>query len=378
MMQRGTILITGGTGYIASRLAEHCLSSSGLRVVLWVHADSEQEFARKRALLAHRFEQFNGRVEICGGDLRQDEPFAAIDPATINVVVHAAAVTRFNVEKELAEQVNTRGSEKVFQFCSRCPNITRVAYLSTVYTSGLRDGAVEEDALDGRDGFANHYESSKWEAEAMLLGPFKHLPWQIFRVATVVADDDDGRVGQYNAVHNTLKLLYHGLLPVLPGKPGTPLYFVTGRFVAGAIFQLLQNTDLRRIYHVSHTREESLSLGELIDTSFATFSRNEAFTRRRVMRPLYTDQKSFVRLAENVQGFGGAVMKQAVASVTPFSRQLFLNKDVKNARLVADLDVYRAPNQKRLFENICEQLVRTGWGRDHTGTARELESIEAQ
>ncbi len=364
MKKCGNVLITGGNGYVASRLARHCLSESDVDIILWLHADSETEFAQKRRVLEGQLKEFGGRVRYSAGDLGEEQPFARVDPTAVDVVVHAAAVTRFNVEQELAQRVNVEGSEKLFKFCEQCPNLERLAYLSTVYSAGLRTGAIEETAFDGRDGFANYYESSKWAAETTLFTRYPHLPWQVFRAATVVAEDDDGVVGQYNAVHNTLKLLYYGLLPIVPGKPDTPLYFVTGRFVAEAIFKLLFTAPVHSIYHVAHTRAESLSLDELIELTFRAFNSEPGFSKRRVMRPLYTDQRSFARVAENVQGFGGTVMKQAVASVTPFSKQLFLNKDVSNARLVSHLDGYRAPDPGKLVERICAYHIQTRWGRD--------------
>lgn len=356
------MLITGASGYIALHLIKRWLSESNTTVILWLHARSQAELMQKRRVLERRFQPFHGRVEYCGGDLAATQPFADVDPHAVDVVVHAAAVTRFNVEVELAHRINIEGSNKLFRFCERCPRLDRLAYVSTVYSSGLRPGLIDEVALDDSYGFANHYEGSKWAAETMLLTQYQHLPWQIFRVATVIAEGVDGTVRQMNVVHNTLKLLYYGLLPVLPGAPGTPLYFVTGQFVTDAISNLLSHAPVRMIYHVAHTREESLELDELIDMAFHAFDRSAAFRRRRVLPPPYVDQPSFAHLTENVQDFGGPVMKQALASMTPFSRQLFLHKEVKNMRLVSHLPIYQAPDLRRVITAVCDSLVQTRWG----------------
>ncbi len=365
MSRRKKVLITGGNGYVGSRLARHYLERSGMDVVLWLHADSIAEFEHKRDKLRPRFEGFEQRLEYRSGNLTAAQPFTDVDPQSIDVVVHAAAVTRFNVEKELARQVNIEGTEKLLEFSRRCCNLERLALLSTVYSSGLRPGPIDETGFDANAGFANHYESSKWAAENLLMTRYDDLPWQIFRIATIIADDEDGTVSQYNAFHNTLKLLYYGLLPILPGKPDTPLYFVTGRFVTESIHTLLSSA-VHGIYHVAHTRAESLSLDELLQLTFKTFEREAGFSRRRVMRPLYTDEQSFARLAESVQGMSGAVMQQAMESVTPFAKQLFFRKDVRNTDLVSQLRGYRAPDPARLAENVCQYLMQTHWGRDET------------
>jgi thioester reductase-like protein len=356
------VLITGGNGYVASRLARQYLALSDAAVVLWLHADTKAEFTQKRDKLEKYFAGFAERIQYRAGNLIWAQPFSEIDPQTIDIVVHAAAVTRFNVEQELAQRVNVDGTEKLLQFCQDCRRLERLALLSTLYSSGLRPGAIDETAFDCRDGFANYYESSKWAAETALLTRYGHLPWQIFRIATIIADDDAGVVSQYNAFHNTLKLLYYGLLPIIPGVPDTPLYFVTGQFVTDAIFQLLTKAPVQGIYHVAHTRTESLSLGELLELTFQTFHRDAGFSRRRVMPPLYADQQSFARLADTIQGLSGDLMKQAVGSVTPFSRQLFSRKDAHNGRLVSQLPSYCAPDPRRLVENVCTYLMQTRWG----------------
>lgn len=370
------ILITGGNGHIASKLAARYLQETDACVMLWLHAESVEEFERKKALLNAQLKPASGRVEYYPGDLAADKPFADIDPAGIQVVIHAAAVTRFNVEQTLAQKVNVEGSEKLFQFCQRCPNLERLALLSTVYASGLRAGRVEEAPLDDGAGFANYYESSKWAAEQLLQTRYADLPWQIYRVATIIADDESGDVGQYNAVHNTLKLLFYGLLPIIPGIAETPLYFVTSQFVTDSLFSLLQATSNTpqgtdgkgAIFHVAHTRDEALSLKDLIGLSFQAFGQDADFRKRRVIPPLFSDQRSFERLADSVQGFGGIVMKQSVASVTPFSKQLFLQKDVSNARLVSHLERYHAPDQQQLVGRICAHLLQTRWGRGEAGS----------
>lgn len=366
MSRRAKVLITGGNGYIATRLARHYLLQSEMDVVLWLHADSMAEFEQKRAKLSARFQDFEQRVEYRAGNLTTAQPFAGIDPLTIDVVVHAAAVTRFNVEQELAREVNIDGARKLFEFSRRCRYLQRFALLSTVYSSGLRPGEISEAAFDSHAGFANYYESSKWEAENTLISRYGDLPWQIFRIATIIADDDDGTVSQYNAFHNTLKLLYYGLLPILPGKPDTPLYFVTGRFVTESIYRLLAHASMHGIYHVAHSSMESLSLDALMELTFQTFNREPEFTRRRVLRPLYADEQTFARLAESIQGMSGAVIRQAVSSVTPFSKQLFFRKDVQNSRLVSQLGNYRAPDQPQLIEKVCKNLMQTRWGRAST------------
>jgi hypothetical protein len=59
----------------------------------------------------------------------------------------------------------------------------------------------------------------------------------------------------------------------------------------------------------------------------------------------------------------GAIVRQALASVAPFAKQLFLDKDVRNERLAGTLRAYRAPDPRDLIRNTCLRLVETRWGK---------------
>lgn len=365
-MKANHILITGGDGYLGLRLATRYLEQTDSPVVLWVRARDEQEFQAKRERLARAFEEFEPRVSFHYGDLVNEKPFESVDPQSIQKIIHSASVIRFNVDEDTARRVNVEGTEKLLRFAEGCDNLQGLGLLSTVYASGLRSGVIEEAPLDSSAGFANHYEQSKWASEAMLIRDFDHLPWHIFRVATVIADSGEGHVTQYNAFHNTLKLVYYGLLSLIPGTPDTPVYFVTGDFVADSVFELMNARAGKAIYHVAHTERESLTLGELIDRAFEVFDREEDFKMRRVLKPLYSDAESFDILVDGLSAFGGGIVNQAVSSVAPFGKQLFIKKDIRNSKLVSALPSYHEPDARGLILNTCRYLVRTRWGkRDH-------------
>ncbi|HTJ42192.1 MAG TPA: SDR family oxidoreductase [Kofleriaceae bacterium] len=339
---RETILVTGAGGYVGARLVERIRATTDADVIPWVHGAAPD-----------------------GGDLASDDAFAHVDAARVTRIIHAAAVTRFNVEAEVADRVNVGGARRVFDFASRCPRLRHLTYVSTVYAAGLRTGAVREDALDRAPRFANHYERSKWEAETMLLTEYTSLPSTIARVATVIADDDGGAVTQRNAVHNTLKLLFHGLLSLVPGEADTPVYFVTGSLVVEALAALavIAPDKAPKFVHVSHGRAESATLGELVDLAFEIFAKDPGFQKRRLLKPLLVDAESFEMLVSGIDGFGGDAVRQALASVAPFARQLFSAKEIANDQLKAIVPAYTAPIPQQLVTNTVAHLVATRWGR---------------
>src|SRR5262245_4640016 len=349
-MKANKVLITGGDGYLGLRLAKRYLERTDLGVLLWVRSRDSAEFDSKYERLAAEFGGAANRVEYHTGDLAGPHPFESVDPQSIRQIVHSAAVTRFNIDEATARAVNTDGAAKLFGLAGRCRSLEAIGVLSTIYASGLQCGIIEERRLENSSGFANHYERSKWECETRLLDEFDHLPWRLLRIATVVADNDSGEVTQFNAFHNTLKLFFYGLLSLVPGNAETPLYFVTGDFVTAAVYELMNGASDSLICHVAHAREESIRLGDLIDLAFEVFDGNDDFKARHILKPLYSDADSFNLLTEGVKSFGSGVVSQAVSSVAPFGRQLFVDKDVRNSNLKSAIPSYRAPDPRTLVE----------------------------
>ena len=185
----------------------------------------------------------------------------------------------------------------------------------------------------------------------------------------MIADDDAGTVVQHNVFHNTLRLLYYGMLSVLPGDGGVPVYLVTADFVTRALHTLLDPAVPAGIYHVCHEPERTASLAELLDVAYAVFDAQPAFQRRRVPRPLLCDVDAFFDLVDGVKGLGGSPMHEAVGSVAPFARQLYVHKLVSNDRLREVWPGYRAPDPGDLVERTCGHLVTTRWGRSERAPA---------
>ncbi|HVM04183.1 MAG TPA: SDR family oxidoreductase [Acidimicrobiales bacterium] len=352
-MSERVVLVTGANGHLARLLVRRYLDA-GATVVATARGEAVEAVARGLG------------VPTLAADLDHDDPFAAVDDGwrrRITTVVHAAAVTRFNVDRHVARRVNVDGTGKALELARACPALESFGHVSTVYATGLRAGPILEQPYDDAPGFANAYEESKWAAEALVVAA-DDVPWRVLRVATVVADDATGTVTRYNAVHETLKLWFYGLLSLVPGRGDTPLYLVTGRFVADAVARLTDPAVEGGVYHVAHDRSESLTLDRFLDVAAAEFASVEEFARKRILRPLLADEQSFELLVDGVTPFAGGLVTSALGNVMPFARQLYVDKQVDNARLRAALgDRYEAPDPAALVAATCARLAATRWGR---------------
>lgn len=356
------ILLTGGTGYIGHYVSEELLrKDAGVVMNLWINARDEAEFAAKKEKVLSAHPASAGRLKFSWGTLADESPFRTVDWSSVTSVIHNAALTNFNVKEEEANAVNRDGTIKLIEAARNAPKLEKFTYISTVYASGLKDGDVPEDFLTNEHGFSNHYERSKWECEEYIRTKASDLPWEIIRVATVICHNESGLVIQHNAVHNTLKLLYYGLISLMPGFAKTPVYLVTGEEVARSVATLHLNAPVRKIFNLTHSKDTSLTLGSLVDLGFNTFSEDANFKARRILKPLFTDEKAFNALVQSVQGFGGQVLAQAVTSIAPFGRQLYITKNMINTNVKTHDPSFSDFDPGVVMKLTIEDLIRKGF-----------------
>jgi nucleoside-diphosphate-sugar epimerase len=352
------VLITGADGHVGRALARRLLEVSDGTLLLYVRAADAGERRAKRQKLGSL--ALNPRCRIVFGDLRERAPFTSVNPDEVTGILHCAAAIDFAVDRPTATAINIEGTEKALAFAGRCSRLRRFGLVSTLYAAGLRDGLIAEAPFDEARAYANHYEWSKWRAECLVLQRTQ-LPWQIYRLATLIGENGDGIVVQHNAIHNTLRLLYYGLLSVLPGNAATRVYLATTEFIASAIGGLFLRGDERGIFHLSDAGNDALTLGKLADIAYEAFLAEPAFARRQILKPLFCDHESFAALVDAAGRFGVPV-SQALQSVAPFARQLYSNKDVQTARTCRALGQRRDHDPQRLAAAVARYLVRTRWG----------------
>lgn len=355
-----TVLITGARGHLGRAVSRWLLANSDRRLLLTVRREPGG-----RSPCDEHLSNWPGRYRFVQADLRDVSAFAGVDLSSVSEILHLAALTDFGIARCDAEAVNVEGTARLLRASRHAPQLRRFVYVSTLYAAGLATGPQAEVPWPGRRRFANHYEWSKWRAE-QLVCESPGLPWQIVRPATVLAEDASGSVMQQNVVHNTMRMLYYGMLPVLPGDPATPVHTTTTDFAAAAIGRLLLSAAARRCYHLSEDGAVAPSLAGVLERTLEAFRLDKAFAASGVLAPRFCDRDAFERLSEGARHFG-TVLADALDSVRPFAPQLYSDMRFETRRTVAALGGTRPPAGEALVAAVAARFATDRWQKPARG-----------
>ncbi|HEU4399652.1 MAG TPA: SDR family oxidoreductase, partial [Actinomycetota bacterium] len=261
----GLILLTGATGFLGTQLARRLLERTDHDLVALVQAPDQ---ATARQLLLRAWWDWpeladaisggatpladdgsGGRVRALAGDVRA--PGLGLEAAAwrglarrLTHIIHAAADLRLTAPLAELRRTNVDGVAQVLDLAraaQRDHGLARLVHVSTAYVAGLRSGAVSEDDLTDRWGFANAYEHTKYEGERLVRAARTELPVTVVRPAMVVGDTRTGAIKTFNTVYVALRLYLTGRLRVLPTRPGLRVNIVPVDWVADATVGLTFN-----------------------------------------------------------------------------------------------------------------------------------------
>lgn len=237
-----SILLTGATGLLGRDVLARLLAADARARVFVLVRDAERWGQGAGHLVDVE------RITPVVGDLRTSG--LGLDVwarqqlrRSVTGIVHLAADTTFSRPLADARAVNTEGTRRVLELAAECASPVRVAYVSTAFVAGRRAGVIGESDGEHTAGWANAYEQSKYEAEALVRA--HAADWVILRSSTIVCDDVHGRVTQLNAVHRALQLYRNGLAAMMPGVAGSTIDAVTTSYVGRAVADLAFRDDSR-------------------------------------------------------------------------------------------------------------------------------------
>jgi thioester reductase-like protein len=198
------LLMTGFPGFLGSALLPRVLKRrEGVRAICLVQPQHMAMAQRRLHEIETEHPHTLNRVELIEGDITAAG--LGIDPASrdglddVTEVWHLAAIYDLAVAEGIARRVNVEGTARVLEFCQSRPQFSRLQYVSTCYVSGDFEGEFTEDGLDEGQSFLNHYESTKFEAEALVRKAMANgLAATIYRPGIVVGDSRTGETQKYD------------------------------------------------------------------------------------------------------------------------------------------------------------------------------------
>lgn len=200
----GDVLMTGFPGFLGSALLPLILERrEGAQAYCLVQSHHLDLAKQRLAQIESEHPHTEGRISLVTGDITvpglglefTDRP--RLDAVT--EIWHLAAVYDLAVPETIAHKVNVEGTAHVIEFARSRESFDRLQYVSTCYVSGDFDGEFPEDDLDLGQGFLNHYESTKFEAEVLVRRAMKTgMPATIYRPGIVVGDSRTGETQKYD------------------------------------------------------------------------------------------------------------------------------------------------------------------------------------
>lgn len=370
------MFLTGASGFVGGEaLGRYLLRKPDLRVVAMVRAADDEKLARRRekvlaALPPEAVGAAAERVVFIRGDLLKDR-LALSDADRERIVsecdhvVHCAASVDFGATLEFSREHNLDGTRRVLELCEQIAlagGLRRLDYVSTAYVSGNRCDVVHEHELSCRGlGWANFYEQSKFEAEA-LVRSFREQghPVSIYRPSTVVGDSRTGATPNFNVLYWPLRVYARGWWNLMIGFEDTPVDVVPVNYVADCLVNLSLKGDstIGRTYHLCAGPEKICRIRDLAKAASSWFGQPyPKFVAPDVFHKVYRPA-----IDKNATPAQRTLINQGIVYMPYFVRSPLF--DTNNT--LADLDgtdTEPVIPVTRYFDVLFRYCTETDWGR---------------
>ncbi|HSD67207.1 MAG TPA: SDR family oxidoreductase [Vicinamibacteria bacterium] len=206
-----TILFTGFPGFIGMRLLPRILElQPGSRLECLVQEKFLDAARAAVATLEASHPRTRGRIGLVAGDVTL--PGLGLEARRAKELRHSlvqawhlAAVYDLAVARDVGRRVNVEGTRNVLDFLARAKRFERLQYVSTAYVSGTARGTFRETDLDVGQGFKNHYEETKFQAEVEVVR--SRVPSTIYRPGVVVGDSKTGETAKFDGPYFVLRVM---------------------------------------------------------------------------------------------------------------------------------------------------------------------------
>lgn len=371
-----TVFLTGATGLVGRNLIPRILNhDSSTRLVLLIRGESNiQVQHRLQQLLGELWPHFDAsvsgdRIRAVPGDITLDKLGMSADVYAdlvdrVTHIIHAAATVKFQSPLKHARSVNFDGTRNVIDFARGAHvagRLKQVAHISTAYVSGNRSGTILEGDLQRGQRFGNSYERTKFEAELLVRGSMAELPITVFRPSIIVGDSKTGKTTAFNGMYVPLRLIYHGLVRILPGSRKTTVDVVPVDFVCDAICQILLNANdsVGKTYHLCAGQGKAATAGEIADLAVDYF--NQTAMQDSIPRVRFLPLKSHRATRQSLNHRQSRTF-HAISNYAPYVdvERTFDNSNARSA--LQDTGIAPAP-YRQYYRTLLDYCLATGWGK---------------
>jgi nucleoside-diphosphate-sugar epimerase len=209
--------------------------------------------------------------------------------------------------------------------------------------------------------FINPYERSKWQAEQ--LASDSALPIHIVRLSTCVGSREDGYVSRPGAFHHSLRWLYRGLVPMIPGSPSCPVDLIPSETAVAFLALATKRPPSGVEVHQVAAGSQAPTLEELIGFLVALFrDTHDGWRRGQITRPPIVDAAAFAAFRRSVIQSRDRLLIQVMESVDAFLPGLLYPKIYETNHAE---NFWGGPlpltDWRRLLQGVVQFWFRTDW-----------------
>jgi len=198
------VLVTGGSGFLGSHIAEQ-LSSAGHEVVALVRKSSNRGFLSTLPNVSFSY----GAVE--------DPQAVEAAASDVDAIVHAAGLVKA-LSREDFDRVNVAGTKNLLATARKKPNLRRFVFVSSLAAVGPSETG-EPVGADREPRPVTHYGRSKLAAERAVLSAKDEVPVTVIRPPMIYGPRDNETFAFFQSVSrrvlpylgdgkNTLSIVY--------------------------------------------------------------------------------------------------------------------------------------------------------------------------
>lgn len=215
---------TGFPGFICNQLIREVLKKNELQGIIYVLVlQGMMDKARKeRQTIMTELGLKDEAFILIEGDITQPSLMISDDNleflnGKVTHVFHLAAIYDLAVPRNIAFRINVKGTDNVNRWVKGLTQLMRYVYFSTAYIVGTREGTLYETELIRPASFKNHYEETKYEAEALVAKLKEDVPITIIRPGIVKGHSQTGETIKFDGPYFMMNFLERlKFLPLLP------------------------------------------------------------------------------------------------------------------------------------------------------------------